>query len=826
MNRPIFIIVIGYIIGIIWGLYLQTSIVPFYFLLLIIYIIIKLPYHKKKFRIFSIKRYFRYIKLIFKLNIILTIIISSFISNIIIKYKNSKYDNLYKGIENLEVIGIVVGNKIEKEYYNRYKIKVINGKFKNTYLYINSKEELEYGDKINVNGEFIEPSKARNYKGFDYKEYLKTLKIYGTIKVKNIRVLEKGKANVLMQISNKTFLKIKNIIKSAYSEKMSKIIIGIMLGNTDEIDEETKQDFSNSNISHVLAVSGMHISYIIILVTNSTEKLLGKRNSKIIASIVLVIYMFITGFSVSVVRACIMGILSCMSFIVYRKSNTLNNISISALIILIDNPYSLISLSFLLTYGGTLGIIYFEPIVEKIFKGIKIRNRKWKYIFLKIQRKCKNIIEVMSVSISAQIIIAPIMALNFNSVGIGFILTNLMLSYIIGIIVMGGFIQILISMISINAGVAIAKIIEIPVYGIILISKINFGNFKIVTPDLYQVIVYYIVVFLFRFLYQIFHSKNCNQTQKRVKNTIYLVRYKLRPYFSKIAIVFLLIISLLCGFKKIPRDLKIYFIDVGQGDSTLIVTPSNKTILIDGGGSKTYDVGKNTLEPYLLDRKIKKIDYAIISHYDQDHCDGVLYILQNMKVENVIIGKQIKDSDNYNKFIRIVEEKGINVHIVSDGKRLNIEKNLYFDILWPDMGNKINENVLNNNSLICKLVYKKFSILFTGDIEEIAEKAILKKYKDSKLLKSTILKVAHHGSKTSSSKEFISAVNPQIALIGVGSNNKFGHPSDITIENLKSINCKLYRTDKDGEISINVDNNKMVIFKKLECIKNTILVNN
>ena len=655
---------------------------------------------------------------------------------------------------------------------------------------------------------------------------MKTLKIYGTIKVKNIRVLEKGKANVLMQISNKTFLKIKDIIKSAYSEKMSKIIIGIMLGNTDEIDEETKQDFSNSNISNVLAVSGMHISYIIILVTNSTEKLLGKRNSKIIASIVLVIYMFITGFSVSVVRACIMGILSCMSFIVYRKSNTLNNISISALIILIDDPYSLISLSFLLTYGGTLGIIYFEPIVEKIFKGIKIRNRKWKYIFLKIQRKCKNIIEVMSVSISAQIIIAPIMALNFNSVGIGFILTNLMLSYIIGIIVMGGFIQILISMISINAGVAIAKIIEIPVYGIILISKISFGNFKIVTPDLYQVIVYYIVVFLFRFLYQIFHSKNCNPTQKRVKNTIYLVRYKLRPYFSKIAIVFLLIISLLCGFKKIPRDLKIYFIDVGQGDSTLIVTPSNKTILIDGGGSKTYDVGKNTLEPYLLDRKIKKIDYAIISHYDQDHCDGVLYILQNMKVENVIIGKQIKDSDNYNKFIRIVKEKGINVHIVSDGKRLNIEKNLYFDILWPDMGNKINENVLNNNSLICKLVYKKFSILFTGDIEEIAEKAILKKYKDSKLLKSTILKVAHHGSKTSSSKEFISAVNPQIALIGVGSNNKFGHPSDITIENLKSINCKLYRTDTDGEISITVDNNKMVIFKKLECIKNTILVNN
>ncbi len=826
MNRPIFIIVIGYIIGIIWGLYLQTSIVPFYFLLLIIYIIIKLPYHKKKFKIFSIKRYFRYIKLIFKLNIILTIIISSLISNIIIKYNESKYENLYKNIENLKVTGIVVSNKIEKEYYNRYKIKVIEGKFKNTYLYINSKEELIYGDKVDINGEFIEPSKARNYKGFDYKEYLKTLKIYGTIKVKNIKVLEKNKANILMQISNKIFEKIKGIIKSTYSEKIAKIVMGVMLGYTDEIDDEIKQDFSNSNISHVLAVSGMHISYIIILVTKSTKKIFGKRQSKIIASIVLLIYMFITGFSISVVRASIMGILTCMAFIVYRKSDTLNNISISALIILINNPYSLKSLSFLLTYGGTLGIIYFEPIVEKILKGIKIRNRKWKYVLLRIQRKCKNIIEVVSVSISAQVAIAPIMAMNFNSIGIGFILTNLMLSYIIGIIVMGGFVQILISMISINAGTAIAKIIEIPVYGILLISKISFGNFKIVTPDLYQVAVYYIVVYLFRFLYQIFHSKNCNPTQKRVKNTIYLVKYKLRPYFSKIIIFFLIIVLLICGFKKIPHDLKIYFIDVGQGDSTLIVTPNNKTILIDGGGSKTYDVGKNTLEPYLLDRKIKKIDYAIISHYDQDHCDGVLYILQNMKVKNVIIGKQIKDSDNYSKFIRIVKEKGISVHIVSAGKRLNIEKDLYFDILWPDMNNTINENVLNNNSLICKLVYKEFSMLFTGDIEEIAEKAILKKYKDSKLLKSTILKVAHHGSKTSSSKEFISAVQPQIALIGVGINNKFGHPSDITIENLKDIKCKIYRTDKDGEISINVNNNKMLIFQKLKCIKNTILVNN
>ena len=152
MNRPIFIIVIGYIIGILWGLYLQLSIVPFYFLLLAIYIIIRLSYHKKKFKIFSIKRYFRYIKLIFKVDIILTIIISSFISNIIVKFSENKYENLYKGIENLEITAVVVSNKKEKEYYNRYKIKIIEGKFKNTNLYVNvsKNKELRYGNKVEI----------------------------------------------------------------------------------------------------------------------------------------------------------------------------------------------------------------------------------------------------------------------------------------------------------------------------------------------------------------------------------------------------------------------------------------------------------------------------------------------------------------------------------------------------------------------------------------------------------------------------------------------------------------------------------------------------
>ena len=625
MNRPILVIVIGYIIGIIWGLYLKMSIVSFYIFIAILYCIINYQYRKKKFKILSVKRYFRYLKIIFKTNIILTIIISSFISNIIIKYKNSKYENMYKNIEEIKLTGIVVSNKKEKEYSNRYKIKVIEEKYKNSYLYIDTNKniQLEYGDKVEVKGTFQEPQTSRNYKGFNYKEYLKTLKIYGTIKIQNIKIIQKKCGNKINFISNYLFLKIKSNIEKTYNENVQGIILGVILGYTENISSDMKEQFSESNISHVLAVSGMHISYIIYLVTNSTNKFIGKRKSKIIASIMLIIYMCITGFTISVVRACIMGIISGMAFVVYRKSDTLNNIALSALIILINNPFSLLSLNFLLTFGGTIGIIVFKPNIEKMLKSIKIKNRKWKYVFLKIQRRSESIIEAMSISISAQIIIAPIIILNFNTVGISFLITNLLLSIVIGPIVMFGFIQILISFISIKFAISIASALEKLVYILILISKIGskipFGNFKIATPDFYQIVFYYILIFCLNYIYMVFHKKKPNQTQIRVKNMIYLMKYKIGPYKQKIISICILIVLEFNIINKIPHELKIYFIDVGQGDSTLIVTPHNKTILIDGGGSDTYDVGKNTLLPYLLDRKITKLDYVIISHFDQDH---------------------------------------------------------------------------------------------------------------------------------------------------------------------------------------------------------------
>ena len=191
--------------------------------------------------------------------------------------------------------------------------------------------------------------------------------------------------------------------------------------------------------------------------------------------------------------------------------------------------------------------------------------------------------------------------------------------------------------------------------------------------------------------------------------------------------------------------------------------------------------------PYILDRGYNKIDYIFISHFDSDHVGGILTILEEIKVGQVVINKQIQNSENYEQFLKIVKEKRIKVKQVKKGDRVNIEKNLFFDILWP-IEKQITENPLNNNSMVAKLQYKNFSMLFTGDIEEIAEKEILKNVSKEKL-KADVLKVAHHGSKTSTTNEFLNLVKPKIALIGVGKNNNFGHPNEEVIERLGNLRC-------------------------------------
>ncbi len=235
---------------------------------------------------------------------------------------------------------------------------------------------------------------------------------------------------------------------------------------------------------------------------------------------------------------------------------------------------------------------------------------------------------------------------------------------------------------------------------------------------------------------------------------------------------------------------------------------ADKTVLIDSGGSDdNYDVGRNVLLPYLLTKKITKIDYVFISHMDSDHCKGLFYVAKNIKIGKIIIGLQAEEYMNLKELRKIANEKNIEIEMVQAGRIININ-NMKITVLWPVREMMISENSINNNSLILRVDFKKHSLLFTGDIEKEAEEKILDVYKyNSKILDTDVLKVGHHGSKTSSTDKFVKTVSPNIAIIGVAKNNKYGHPSEITINKLEKINCKIYRTDLNGEIEIKLNKN-------------------
>jgi DNA internalization competence protein ComEC/Rec2-like protein len=723
IKRLICIASIGYILGIILRLYFSS--ITFFIALVFIILLIK----KDK-----------------KIIILLLFVILSFIYVDIL-------ENEYNRIENkqIEEKAVIISDIQEKEYKYIYEAKFLKNN-KKVLISIKKSQQIDkinYGDLIYLEGKLEIPKIATNYKGFNYRQYLKTKKIQGIVIADNVKILKaKYKNNLIYQIQKK----IKAIIKEKLPDETGNLLLAILVGDKKDLSEQIQINFKNSNLSHMLAVSGAHVSYIIVGLTYITQNsIMGKRKGRVFCIFFLIIFMAITNFTPSVTRACIMAILTLVSKILYKKADIYTNISISALIILLYNPYSLLDLGFKLSFGGTIGIIIFMRFIKKKQEEPKLLN------YIK---------QMALVSICANIIIIPIIMNNFNTVSLTFLVSNILASPILAIIVIVGFSIIIISIISHSLSNLLVFWLN-PILNLLIkissfCSKLPFAKILVVTPYIFNIIFYYTII-------------------------LYLVNYnKIKQFIKKKTVILLSIILILSNFifYILPQDLKIYFIDVGQGDSTLIVTPSKKTILIDGGGSESFDVGEKVLLPYLLGRRIRKIDYIMISHFDTDHCKGIFTVIENLKVKNIIISKQAEKSENYKKFKEIVANKKINIILVKAGDKIKIDKYIYFKILFPTE-KLIMQNPLNNNSIVSQLNYKSFKMLFTGDIEEMAEKEILNLQKDK--LKSTILKVAHHGSNTSSTQEFINSVKPELALIGVGKNNTFGHPSECVVEKLRDL---------------------------------------
>lgn len=635
----------------------------------------------------------------------------------------------------------------------------------------------EYGDVLKIKGRLIKPRGQNNFEEFNYELYLAQKRIFTYTNVwqeKDVQKIGEERVNRLVSFSFSTRNRIKNIIGRLIPPPYNFLLIGMLLGEKTFIPTEVKEVFIDSGVMHILAVSGLHVGIIAIALFVFLNSLpISKRIKMILVVLILIMYASITGFRPSVVRATIMFSLLVVGKLINRNRNLYIFLFLAALLILLINPLILYDAGFLLSFMVTFFIIYLAPIFQELFS----KTVTW----------IKN---PLSVSIAAWLGIFPLSAYFFNKVSLISVISNLFIVPLAGIAVILGFIIFFIGLISIPLATLIAKInyfvLILITFLAKLFSSLPFSFVYVAQPLIFFIFLYYIMLF---FVIEIFYGK-IFPPKLKIKATILILS----------AILVVIIVQIFY-----PLDhLKVNFINVGEGDCILIEAPKKYNILIDGGGTplSTFDVGGKVVIPYLRRNGINKINLLILTHPHLDHLEGLLPVLREFKVDMVLDNGLICDISEYIEFISIIKENNIPYHQAKAGDNFVFSKNLEMLLLNPIYtSNLYNESDFNNASIVIKLFYKNSKFLFTGDIEETAEKRMLIW---QNILKSDVLKVAHHGSSSSSSLEFINKVDPIIAVITVGKNH-FGHPSPKIIERLENNNIKVYRTDENGTIIIRTD---------------------
>lgn len=630
---------------------------------------------------------------------------------------NNSYELIINDYKiNDKTITIYFDNIIGKYYVdNNEKVK----EFKDNY---------SFGDKIYIEGEISVPNNNTIPNNFNYKDYLYHKYIYYIIKIDKIKMISKND-NIFLNIKNSIYKRIDKI-------KYNNYLYAFILGKSYYIDSEVLNNYKINGITHLFALSGLHVSMFSSIILFILKKIkLSEKLSYFITSLFLIFFAFIASFTPSIVRSVLFFILSSINnvYYLYIKPKYLLYIVFSILIFI--NPFYIYDTGFILSFCISFFILLFN---EKN----KINN---------------NLLSILVISILSTLSSLPIIInMSYEINILGFINNLFFIPYVTYIVFPLSIIVVFISKLSFILNFLII-IME-------YISKVssNILNVKLIFPkmSLFLIIIYYVLLILI--------VKKIN--------------------LKKIFIIYLSFLYFRCNFDK---NNYVYFIDVGQGDSALIVTKNNKSILIDTGGKvgSNYSLMKSNVIPFFKSIGIRKLDYLFITHGDYDHAGYGIDLVNNFNVKNRFTNK-----GKYNSLEKKLNIKSFNNSYI---KIDNVE--IY------SLNSKLYNNE-NSDSLVLLVIIDNYKLLFMGDASINTEKDIMNNYDIGDVF---ILKVGHHGSKTSSSEEFINSVNPKYSIISVGKNNKFGHPNKEVLDNLS--NSKIYRTDIDGSIMFKIKKDKLRI---------------
>ncbi len=633
---------------------------------------------------------------------------------------------------------------------------------------------LNIGNRVKIIGNFDVSNGKGNPGEFDFGNYIRSKGISGTISCyacKNISIIDYRKDNFQASVfSARKYLD--NKISGLHSAQTASLIKGLLLADRSEISQETKTEFINSGVMHVLAVSGLHVGYIIVIF----YFLFGRLNiyfRSIMILTGLIIFMVLTGMPSSVERAVIMAGVIIISNLTNRLSNIFNSLALAAIIILFFVPSELFNPGFQLSFASVFSIGAIYPFFKSNINLLKINSKV-----------LKNILGLIAISLSAQIGTLPFILIYFNKLSLVALFANIIVIPVIGVIV----------------GIALFTI----VLGFIFPYL---AAFSALTNNIVCALLFKFIQAAGDLRYSFIWIRGFSLTDSIIFYSLILLLFAGYKYFntiiSKLIFISLIFADILiyCPIEErldFPKNLlSVFMIDVGQGDSFLIRFPNGKTGLVDAGPATSfYDTGEKIISPLLEYFNISKINYAFISHFDSDHYGGMVSLIKKDKIEKVYFTDIDTASVKEKLFMRFLDKKKITYEVYAKKKFSIGNARIYFLNDSPkNIGKKVTSN---NRSGLFKIVYGKTSMLFTGDIDKTGEDYYA--FKDKQIFASDILKISHHGSGKGSSENFLNLVRPKISLISVGIKNKFGHPSPEVIDRLKRINSKIYRTDRDGGI--------------------------
>lgn len=663
----------------------------------------------------------------------------------------------------------VTGQVYRKEIKEKYQILYLKNNSiskSNLLLYDETFRNITIGNTIFVKGEWQEFEPAGNPGCFDAQKYYSRKNICGSMWAEKIQVSD-GDTSVLREGLFQMQYSLRQWFVEVLGEENGGVLSAMLLGDKNQLPSEIKNQYQKNGISHVLAISGLHISLIGLGLYKGIQRLNGSVYlAGITGVLVLVLYGMMIGCPVSAVRAIIMFAIRVGADLVGRVYDGLTALAVAAAVIVIWQPYIVFDAGFLLSFGAILGIYLFVPLFPD-------------YIFWKM----------FAVSIGVQLATFPIAIYFFFETAPYAMVLNLFVIPAAGWIMGSGIAAVVVRGVSIRLGSLILRMpgLVLEVVELLCHRMERIPGWRVVLgrPEWWEILIYYLGVLV---LY------------------IMLIKKRNKGLVVGSLLVVLSIFFFVCHPQK---GVSVTMLDVGQGDGIVICGPSGKNYLVDGGSSDQKNVGKYVLEPYLKSQGIGTLDYVFVSHGDGDHTNGIVELLERgeygVAIENLVMPPQkVWDEELYQVY-NVATEAGVRVLTMRSGELLE-ENDFMLQCLQP--GEAFEGKTGNEASMVLRLSYGNFSMLLTGDVEGNGEEELVDNLDVGTV---TVLKVAHHGSKNSTSKEFLEKVRPKIALISVGENNRYGHPHKETLERLAGCGSRIYKTEDTGAVTIKSDGKRMEV---------------